>query len=96
MLTMGWSGDQRRALVAALDDRQVTLVRGRIALERSERRIEEGEAREAAQFLNSRGTRGHSWGVPEWAAAVLFGADPAFRKRWQAIRRMHDEENCDG
>lgn len=88
LLTQGWSGDQRRALMTVLDDRQVQMVRDRIHIELSENRIERVEADDAVQFLSTRGAPGtSSWGIPEWACAVLFGNDPSFRAAWQAIRR---------
>lgn len=92
LLTAGWSGEQRRALVRALDPKQRQMVRDRIEVERLARRIEADEAADATQFLNSGGERGMSCGVPEWASAALFGRDPAFRDVWRAIRRMHDAE----
>lgn len=92
LLTAGWSGEQRRALMRVLDPRQRRMVRDRIEVERLAKRIEADEAADALQFLGSDGEHGMSCGVPEWAAAALFGRDPAFRGRWQEIRRMHDAE----
>lgn len=89
LLTQGWSGDQRRALVNFLDERQITMVRRRIELDCAINNYEKHEADEAINFLTSRGANGYaSWGIVEYTAAMLFGRDPAFRDRWQEIRRM--------
>lgn len=91
MLTLGWTGAQRRALMAVLDDKQRQMVRGRIEMESLNKTIDEMEAADAIQFLESKGQSGYSCGIPEWASAVLFGRDPAFREMWQIIRRCTDE-----
>lgn len=91
MLTQGWSGDQRRALMAAIDDRQRAMVRGRIEMERLKGTFDEMEAADAIQFLETKGAMGYSCGIPEWACAVLFGNDPNFRTQWQAIRRQEGQ-----
>lgn len=89
LITQGWSGDQRRALVNFLDDRQVPMVRTRIQMERDSGRFETHEADEAVRYLDGRGADGtSSFGIVEYVAAVLFGKDPVFRDRWQQIRRM--------
>lgn len=90
MLTQGWSGEQRRALMAVLTSHQRGVVIDRIDLEFRENRIEQEEQYETKLYVNTLGEKGASYGLPEWIAATLFGVDPKFRDEWQRIRRMHD------
>jgi len=88
MLTLGWSGEMRRALMSALTDEQRAIVIDRIHLEHREHRIEQEERYETTLFVRTHGAEGASYGLPEWICATVFGSDPAFRDTWQTIRRM--------
>lgn len=87
LLTQGWTGDMRRALMEALTDEQLRTVLARIESGRVERKFEREEATEAVAFARSRGAHGSGWGIPEYVCAVAFGRDPEFRETWQRIRR---------
>ena len=90
LLTQGWSGDQRRALMAALTDEQRAILLARIEAERLAKKFESYEASEASKFVRSLGAHGASYGIAEYMCAVTFGRDPEFRETWQRIRRMDD------
>ena len=90
LLTLGWSGDQRRALRDFIIETpaRVQIMRDRIKLRHRDGVYDGEEATAALEFLDG-GPPGY--GIVEYEAASLWGADPIFRVEWRRIRRLDPE-----